>query len=92
MATNGDSVEAALIRKRRPDFHPLLIGLHWPSLPWGNQTTEAQSSEQEVVERLAADYADRHSDMEEARQAPKDCLVSIFTEHIKKIMPWTGLI
>ena len=92
MATNGDSVDAALIRKRRPDFHPLLIGLHWPSLPWGNETTEARSSEQEVVERLADDDADRLSDMEEARQACKDCLVSIFTGHLNKIVPWTGLI
>ncbi len=24
-------------RKRRPDFNPLIVGLHWPSLPWGDE-------------------------------------------------------
>src|ERR1700731_3130978 len=25
------------IRQARPGFKPLLIGLHWPSLPWGEE-------------------------------------------------------
>jgi putative ABC transport system substrate-binding protein len=25
------------LREQRPEFEPLLTGLHWPSLPWGNE-------------------------------------------------------
>jgi hypothetical protein len=28
------------IQQRQPKFCPLLIGLHWPSLPWGNEKLE----------------------------------------------------
>jgi hypothetical protein len=27
------------VKKKRPDFRPLLIGLHWPSKPFGNEDT-----------------------------------------------------
>jgi len=27
------------LKKKRPDFKPLLIGLHWPSKPFGNEDT-----------------------------------------------------
>jgi hypothetical protein len=30
-----------LARKRRPGFTPLTVGLHWPSLPWGDETIPA---------------------------------------------------
>src|SRR5947208_2482105 len=25
------------VRQARPTFQPLLVGLHWPSLPWGDE-------------------------------------------------------
>src|SRR5262249_24262453 len=28
------------VRQRRPGFLPLLIGLHWPSLPWGDENLD----------------------------------------------------
>jgi hypothetical protein len=29
--------------KRRPEFEPLIVGLHWPSLPWGEETIAASA-------------------------------------------------
>src|SRR5271170_3224679 len=31
------SVDVAKAKKAFPGFRPLLIGLHWPSLPWGHE-------------------------------------------------------
>lgn len=33
----ADDIEA--VKKKRPNFRPLLIGLHWPSKPFGNEDT-----------------------------------------------------
>jgi len=33
----ADDIEA--VKKKRPGFRPLLIGLHWPSKPFGNEDT-----------------------------------------------------
>jgi hypothetical protein len=32
---NGNGPD--LLRKSRPDFKPLFVGFHWPSLPWGDE-------------------------------------------------------
>ena len=29
--------DRATARQLRPDFMPLIVGLHWPSLPWGDE-------------------------------------------------------
>src|SRR5262249_38177128 len=39
MASVTSDVDAA--HKRRVDFTPLVVGLHWPSLPWGNENLSA---------------------------------------------------
>ena len=39
MAANTADIER--IKQLRPGFKPLLIGLHWPSLPWGDESIEA---------------------------------------------------
>jgi hypothetical protein len=36
--------DIARLRKITPNFRALLIGLHWPSLPWGDETLEAAAS------------------------------------------------
>ena len=33
MASCQDDIEE--MKKARPGFHPLMIGVHWPSLAWG---------------------------------------------------------
>jgi hypothetical protein len=37
-----------------PDFHPLFIGLHWPSLPWGEEGMPGAASFAEAV--LSPDF------------------------------------
>src|SRR4051812_15645492 len=31
-------------RQHRPGFKPLLVGLHWPSLPWGDEEFDEAAS------------------------------------------------
>lgn len=38
------SADLARLRAMRPGFSPLLIGLHWPSLPWGEEDPTAQAA------------------------------------------------
>jgi hypothetical protein len=74
MAANTADIEA--LKQVRPNFKPLLIGLHWPSLPWGNEdladdgastADEAESnlSREGLIER----YAKRIADTPLARKA-----------------------
>src|SRR5262245_22700503 len=55
-------------------FRPLLIGLHWPSLPWGDEelsgpTVSFGPIEVPPVEALVEEYAGRIADTTEAREA-----------------------
>jgi len=36
--------DRAATRERHPGFEPLIIGLHWPSLSWGDETIPAGGS------------------------------------------------
>lgn len=38
------------IRMICPEYHPLLVGLHWPSLPWGNEALGSQPGTADAVE------------------------------------------
>jgi hypothetical protein len=42
VASRIDDIER--LRKITPGFRALLIGLHWPSLPWGDETLQAAAS------------------------------------------------
>jgi hypothetical protein len=37
------------MRKARPDFRPLLVGLHWPSLPFGNEKLKAYQAQGKIT-------------------------------------------
>lgn len=51
------------MKKRRPGFRPLLIGLHWPSQPWGDETVGSFAVEVgDVIQPLVDDYAKRLGD------------------------------
>lgn len=78
------------IQKARSEFRPLLIGLHWPSLPWGNEELGNSSESfalQEVspVEPLVEEYAERIANTETAKQA----LRTIFLSAMVNIAPDT---
>ncbi len=42
-AAAGCATDLAVMRKKRPGFLPLMVGLHWPSLPFGGEDMPAAS-------------------------------------------------
>lgn len=68
MAASGDR---ASMEARRPDgFRPLWIGLHWPSLPWGDEEIGAAVSfAVDAVDRLVDVYTERLGDRPGLREA-----------------------
>ena len=77
------------LRQVRPDFCPLLIGLHWPSKPFGNEdlTTEVAfgASGGASVAELIEQAADGIADTPESRKA----LQTIFEAALKDMSPET---
>lgn len=59
MACDGDIAD---LKKLRPGFHPLMVGYHWPSLPWGNEkavaafATDATTTAFDPVAEAAATF------------------------------------
>lgn len=86
MAKNEADIKK--LKQVRPGFRPLLIGIHWPSKPWGNETLEdlAVSSESESslpIAQMVEQYADRIGNTEATRQA----LQTIFEEASEDMEP-----
>lgn len=61
------------IRSQNPKFKALLLGLHWPSLPWGDEELPgpeaAFDTASSVMAKLVDDYADRIANTAAAREA-----------------------
>jgi hypothetical protein len=62
------------IKQARPGFRPLMIGVHWPSKPWGDEDLTSgpvsfDANDGDPVEGLVDEYADRIANTEAARQA-----------------------
>jgi hypothetical protein len=71
----------AAARQRLPGFAPLIIGLHWPSLPWGDEAISAgdravlSAGEFEAPSEAQVDaYASRIADTPNARAAIRSIL------------------
>ena len=59
---------------RSGEFRPLLIGMHWPSLPWGDEELAGPAvsfgpAEVPPIEALVEEYAGRIADTAETREA-----------------------
>ena len=63
--------DAARARDRWPDFRPLLVGFHWPSLPWGDEKVDGSfdAAAGAGEEAFVDDWADRIADTPAARAA-----------------------
>ena len=61
------------IKEVRSGFGPLMIGLHWPSKPWGDEDLTSSVSfdvnDEDPLEQLVDEYASRIANTEAARQA-----------------------
>jgi len=77
------------MRQARPGFRPLIVGLHWPSLPWGDEAVGGAAAfaagAAGSVEALIDQYAERIADTPAARQA----LETIFAAAMDEIAPPT---
>jgi hypothetical protein len=70
----GRKADIERLRAVRPGFAPLLIGLHWPSLPWGDEDPVARGAAfaaggPDAVEGWISDAADKLADTAPARAA-----------------------
>ena len=77
------AADRAYAGERRPGFKPLIIGLHWPSLPWGDENIADVA--QDPVERDVNDYAQRIADTPTARDAIRSILTTALTEASDKL-------
>ncbi len=75
------------VRQVRPGFRPLLIGLHWPSLPWGDEDLGSSPMSfdptADPIAPLVEGAVDKIADSEAAREA----LEIIFTAADDDIAP-----
>jgi len=78
--------DRAYARQRRPGFNPLIIGLHWPSLPWGNENL-ADATQDPPLEREVDDYAQRIADTPTARNAIRSILQTASTAASSATLP-----
>ncbi|AFZ57908.1 hypothetical protein H6G54_18895 [Anabaena cylindrica FACHB-243] len=70
MAAATDDIQN--LKQKRHGFLPLLIGLHWPSKPWGNENLDAPpafDTEDDSLNQLIEEYAHQVSDTEATREA-----------------------
>jgi hypothetical protein len=82
--------DIAQMRQVQPQFQPLLIGLHWPSLPWGDEDLGAAAVSFDPmaatsIAQLIDQYAGRLADTAAARAA----LETIFVAALDDIAPST---
>jgi hypothetical protein len=86
-AMHNNLNDIAQIKQVRPEFRPLLIGLYWPSLPWGNEElsnpVSFDSTSVSSLESLIEQYAQRIADTDTSRQA----LHTIFQAAMEDIAP-----
>jgi hypothetical protein len=76
------------MKERRPGFKPMILGLHWPSLPWGDEelgglSFAAPMSGSASGPTLIDLYAERISNTPAARQA----LTTIFAAIDQEVAP-----
>jgi len=84
----GCTEDIERLRATRSGFRTLLVGLHWPSLPWGDEDPTARAAsfapgEPDPMEGWIDDAASKLADSEPARAA----LRTIFTAAREDLTP-----
>ncbi len=79
------------IKQVRSGFRPLMIGVHWPSKPWGNEDLTSSVSfdinDEDPREQLVDEYASRIANTEAARQALHTILNSASKDNTLDSLP-----
>jgi hypothetical protein len=72
----GCQADRQRARELRPGFRPLLVGIHWPSLPWGDErfgaaafAASAAAAAADGVSQIVEDFAARLGNTPEIRRA-----------------------
>ncbi len=90
-AMAGQTADLEKIKQIRSGFKPLTIGLHWPSRPWGNEDLTSSVSfdvnDEDPIDRLVDEYADRIANSEAARQALRTILQSASEDSATDTLP-----
>lgn len=83
--TCPDDIEA--MKKKRPGFKPMFVGLHWPSLPWGDEEDngsfgfDPQSEVGKIIKATVDDYAERLGNARGIRRPLKTIVTAALDEH-----------
>lgn len=91
VAGDENGLQAAYARDHR--FHPLVVGLHWPSLPWGDENMEAEaptllgSDPDAASEEQIARWAHRIADTPAARNAIETILTGAAADNPDANLP-----
>jgi hypothetical protein len=91
------SEDAKLAPQKFPDYKPMYIGLHWPSLPFGDEELEGgygAGMGPESVAQLIEKYLARLGNMDEIRgplttiinEARKNAVPAQLPEHTRKLI------
>ena len=86
----GNTADIERVRQARPGFRPLLIGLHWPSKPYGEEDVSQSASfagpemgSVSPIDEMIEEYAGTLADTPAAREA----LQTIFAAAIEDVAP-----
>lgn len=86
-AMAGCEADRRAIRVQRPGFRPLLIGIHWPSEPWGDEQLGANVSfgteAAATTARQVDDYAASLGDSPRVRAAIANVLAAVDRDAIE---------
>ncbi|WP_020471362.1 hypothetical protein [Zavarzinella formosa] len=83
-AMTACDADMALMKQARPGFKPRFVALHWPSMPWGDESFGEGGSfsvpvdgvaSADPVEAMVNDYAERIADTPAARDAIRRIVV-----------------
>ncbi|MEO7317856.1 MAG: hypothetical protein ABIZ56_02585 [Chthoniobacteraceae bacterium] len=83
-AMGACTADRAAIEKARPGFHALIVGLHWPSLAWGDEELPSENVSfapgKSPVANLVKKYAERLADTPAARAALQTVIESALND------------
>jgi hypothetical protein len=89
------SADREVASNSRPGFAPLVVGLHWPSLPWGDEEIPAEGAggllsgddDDTSIERQVDAYAHRIADTPAARESIRTILEAANEEQGDTLSP-----
>ena len=91
-AMGACGADRAAIAKARPGFHPLIVGLHWPSLAWGDEelpggNVSFAAPGTSPVDDLVNQYAARLAETPAARAALTTIIESALNDMAPDSLP-----